>query len=123
MRRFLRDQTGWLAGLRDLSVGRALTALHQSPAHDWTIESLARHVALSRSVLAERFTQYIGQPPMQYLANWRMQLAANYLTSDTESIATVANRVGYESEAAFSRAFKKLIGFPPGEWRKSRGGE
>lgn len=125
IRRYLEtlapNQTGWLAGLRDPSVGRALTALHQSPTQDWTIELLARHVALSRSVLAERFTQYIGQPPMQYLANWRMQLAANYLTSGTESIASVGNRVGYESEAAFSRAFKKLIGVPPGEWRKSRG--
>jgi len=88
-------------------IGRALTALDRSPNRDWTVGSLAREVGLSRSVLAERFTQFVGQPAMQYLTNWRMQLAANHLLSGADSIATVADRVGYESEAAFSRAFKK----------------
>ncbi len=114
------DRTGWLAGLRDPFVGRALTALHRRPARNWTLASLAREVGLSRSTLAERFTQLVGQPVMQDLANWRMQLAANYLRSGTDSIAEIADRVGYESEAAFSRAFKKLVGSAPGEWRKQR---
>jgi AraC-like DNA-binding protein len=114
------DRTGWLAALREPFVGRALTALHRSPAHGWTLESLAHEVGLSRSALAERFTQFVGHPPMQYLANWRMQLAANYLLGGTDNIATIAERVGYESEAAFSRAFKKAVGMPPSEWRKQR---
>jgi AraC-like DNA-binding protein len=124
VRRYLEtlpaDRTGWLAGLRDPSVGRALTALHRSPTRDWTVGSLAREAGLSRSVLAERFTQFVGQPAMQYLTNWRMQLAANHLLSGTESVATVADRVGYESEAAFSRAFKKVVGMPPSQWRQRR---
>jgi AraC-like DNA-binding protein len=114
------DRTGWLAGLRDPFVGRALSAIHRDPARNWTIESLARNVGLSRSALAERFTQFVGQPLMQYLANWRMQLAANHLLSGLESVAAIANRVGYDSEAAFSRAFKKSVGTPPGQWRKLR---
>jgi AraC-like DNA-binding protein len=108
----------WLAGLRDPYVGRALTALHESPARDWTIETMAQAAALSRSAFAERFTEFVGQPPMQYLANWRMQLATNYLRNSHENIASVANRVGYDSEAAFSRAFKKAVGSPPSEWRE-----
>jgi AraC-like DNA-binding protein len=116
------DREGWLAGLREPFVGRALAALHRSPARDWTIETLAREVGLSRSVLAERFTQYVGQPPIQYLTNWRMQLAANHLLSGVDSVAEIAERVGYESEAAFSRAFKKAVGAPPAEWRKGRNG-
>jgi AraC-like DNA-binding protein len=108
----------WLSGLRDPYVGRALTALHESPSRDWTIESLAQAAALSRSAFAERFVEFVGQPPMQYLANWRMQLATTYLRNGTESIASVANRVGYDSEAAFSRAFKKAVGSPPSEWRE-----
>jgi AraC-like DNA-binding protein len=114
------DRTDWLAGLRDPFVGRALAALHRNPARAWTIESLARNAALSRSALAQRFTQFVGQPPMQYLTNWRMQLAANHLLSGTESVAVIANRVGYESEAAFSRAFKKVVGAPPSQWRRRR---
>jgi len=111
------DRTNWLSGLRDSYVGRALTALHENPSRDWSLESLAQVAALSRSAFAERFAQYVGQPPMQYLTNWRMQLATNYLRSGNESIAAVANRVGYDSEAAFSRAFKKVVGKPPSEWR------
>lgn len=111
------DRNNWLAGLRDSYVGRALMALHAQPARDWTLEALATEAALSRSAFAERFTQYVGQAPMQYLANWRMQLATNYLRSGSESVASIANRVGYDSEAAFSRAFKKVMGTPPSEWR------
>lgn len=127
VRRYLEtlpaDRMDWLAGLRDPFVGRALTALHRSPARAWTIESLARDVGLSRSALAERFTQFVGRPPMHYLMNWRMQLAANHLLSGMDSVAVVANRVGYESEAAFSRAFKKAVGAPPSEWRRRRDNE
>ncbi len=124
VRRYLEtlppDRTGWLAGLRDPHVGRALTALHRSPAHTWTLESLSREVGLSRSALAERFTEFVGQPAMQYLTNWRMQLAANHLLSGTDNVAGIAERVGYESEAAFSRAFKKAVGVAPSQWRKHR---
>ncbi len=124
VRRYLEslpaDRTDWLAGLRDPFIGRALAALHRDPTGEWTIESLARLVGLSRSALAERFVQFVGQPPMQYLMNWRMQLAANHLLSGTESVALIANRVGYESEAAFSRAFKKAVGKPPSQWRRQR---
>ncbi len=124
VRRYLEtlpaDHTNWLAGLRDPLVGRALTALHRDPARDWTIESLARSVGLSRSALAERFSQLVGQPPMQYLTAWRMQLAANHLMRGAERIAVIANRVGYDSEAAFSRAFSKVVGTAPSLWRKQR---
>ena len=122
VRRYLeslpQDRMSWLSGLRDPYVGRALTALHEQPSRDWTIESLAQVAALSRSAFAERFVQFVGQPPMQYVTNWRMQLATIYLRKGTESIASVANRVGYDSEAAFSRAFKKAVGSPPSEWRE-----
>lgn len=121
VRRYLEtlppDRASWLAGLRDPYVGRALTALHEFPARDWTLEALAQEAALSRSAFADRFSNFVGQPPMQYLAAWRMQLATNYLRSGTESVSSVAARVGYESEAAFSRAFKKTMGAPPSEWR------
>ena len=124
VRRYLEslppDRMDWLAGLRDPFVGRALTALHRQPARDWTLETLAREAALSRSALAERFTQFVGRPPMHYLTDWRMQLAANHLQGGTDSIAAIANLVGYESEAAFSRAFKKSVGTPPSQWRKDR---
>ncbi len=114
------DRADWLSALRDPFIGRALSALHQQPANPWTLDSLAREVGLSRTVLAERFAQFVGQPPMQYLAHWRMQLAANHLRTGTDGVAQVAERVGYESEAAFSRAFKKLVGASPSHWRKHR---
>ncbi len=131
VRRYLetlpRDQTDWLAGLRDPYVGRALAALHRNPQRPWTLPTLARAVGLSRSALAERFSQFVGRPPMQYLAHWRMQLAANQLLSGTDRVAAIADRVGYESEAAFSRAFKKAVGTSPGQWRtrhdEARGGK
>ena len=111
-------RTDWLSGLRDPNLSLAITALHREPQRDWTVQSLARAAGTSRSVLAERFTQFVGVPPMQYLASWRMQLAANELRISTDSVATIANRVGYESEAAFSRAFTKSMGEPPSSWRK-----
>lgn len=111
---------GWLSGLRDPMVGRALQRLHGAPANDWTLECLARDVGLSRSVLAERFSRLVGQPPMTYLARWRMQLATRALMQPRTTIAGVAAEVGYESEAAFNRAFKKIVGTPPGSWRRRR---
>ncbi|HKT73532.1 MAG TPA: AraC family transcriptional regulator [Steroidobacteraceae bacterium] len=121
VRRYLEglptERSNWLAGLRDPFVGRALAAMHRDPAREWTLPSLASEAALSRSALVERFTQFVGRPPMQYLADWRMQLAANHLRTTTDSVLAVAHRVGYQSEAAFSRAFKKAVGSPPGEWR------
>ncbi|HEY3785819.1 MAG TPA: AraC family transcriptional regulator [Steroidobacteraceae bacterium] len=125
VRRYLEslpaDHGTWLSGLRDSYVGQALAALHREPGRAWTLESLAHDVALSRSALAERFNQFVGQPPMQYLTSWRMQLAANDLRAGADSIALIAHRVGYESEAAFSRAFKKAVGVPPSAWRAQSG--
>ncbi len=111
-------QNGWLAGLRDPVVGRALLVLHRMPAHPWTLETLAREVNASRSHLAEAFTRLIGRPPMHYLTQWRMQLAARMLTDGSAKVAAVALEVGYGSEAAFSRAFKRFVGVPPREWRQ-----
>jgi AraC-like DNA-binding protein len=112
------EQAGWLAGLRDPFVGKSLSLMHGAPAHNWTIEELARQAGLSRSVLAERFTDLVGTPPMQYLAKWRMQIASGLLSEGSANLATVANEIGYESEAAFSRAFKKILGMPPSVWRR-----
>jgi AraC-like DNA-binding protein len=117
MDQLANSNTGWLAGLRDPLVGRALTLLHGRPAHAWTLEELASEAAASRSALADRFAQIVGCPPIQYLAQWRMQLAAKRLTDPAAKIAAVAHEVGYDSEAAFSRAFKKLVGRSPSQWR------
>jgi AraC-like DNA-binding protein len=111
-------ETGWLAGLRNPIVGQALAALHGEPREAWTVDRLARLVGLSRSVFAERFTEMVGQPPMQYLALWRMQLASRLLVEGGH-VAAVAGAIGYESEAAFSRAFKKLVGQAPATWRRA----
>jgi AraC-like DNA-binding protein len=111
------DNAGWLAGLRDPLVGRALTLLHARPAHAWTLEELASEAAASRSALADRFTQIVGYPPIQYLTQWRMQIAAKRLADPGVKVAAVAHEVGYESEAAFSRAFKKVVGRSPSQWR------
>jgi AraC-like DNA-binding protein len=113
------DQRGWLAGLRDRHVGRALALLHDRPAHGWTVDELAREVALSRSAFAERFAELIGEPPMQYLTRWRLALAAQRLRGGSETVARIAELIGYESEAAFNRAFKREFGMPPSAWRKS----
>jgi len=114
------DSTGWLAGLRDRFVGKALALLHENPAHDWTIELLSERVGLSRSALHERFVHYVDQPPMQYLGQWRMQIAAKRLLQSHDNVATIALDVGYDSEAAFSRAFKRIVGTTPSEWRRER---
>jgi AraC-like DNA-binding protein len=113
-------QTGWLAGLADEQVGRALAKLHERPAHPWSLEELAREAGLSRSTLAERFAQFVGVPPMQYLAQWRIQLAARLLSSTAVGLAELAQRVGYGSEAALSRAFKRQVGVSPALWRQGR---
>lgn len=112
------QSTGWLAGLRDRFVGRALALLHEKPAADWSIDDLGKQVSLSRSALHELFVQFIGQPPMQYLANWRVQLASRLLRDGQSSVATIALEVGYDSEAAFARAFKRIVGMPPAAWRR-----
>ena len=114
------DQTGWLAGLRDHHVARALALLHRDLKRAWTADELGREVGLSRSALAERFTRLIGAAPMHYLASWRMQVAAQELRSRNTTLIEVANKVGYESEAAFSRAFKRAFGTAPATWRRSR---
>ena len=117
-------QTGWLAGSRDPQVGKVLGLLHRHPARPWTIADLAQEVGLSRSVLAERFRHYLGEPPMSYLTRWRLQLGAQMLKSSSRSVAEVAAEVGYESEAAFNRAFKREYGTPPARFRsESRTGE
>jgi AraC-like DNA-binding protein len=124
VRRHLADlpseQTGWLAGLRDEHAGRALGHLHTRPAHDWSLDELARECGTSRSVLAERFTQVLGLPPMQYLARWRMQLAAQLLATTSLGLGEIADRVGYGSETALSRAYKRWVGVAPAEWRRTR---
>src|SRR5215831_4124279 len=114
-------QTGWFAGLREPHVARALALLHNEVARRWSVDELSREVGLSRSALADRFIRLIGMPPMHYLASWRMQVAMQELRNTSASLAQVADMVGYESEAAFSRAFKKAVGAAPATWRRSRG--
>jgi AraC-like DNA-binding protein len=109
---------GWFAALNDPIVGRALQLIHRDGARRWTVDQLAREAGSSRSVLAERFTTIVGQPPIEYLASWRMQLAAERLGSTRNSIAAVAAEIGYESEASFNRAFKRATGLAPGRWRE-----
>ena len=112
------EQTGWLAGLKDPFVSRALSLLHGRVAKEWTVDDLGREVGLSRSALADRFTRLIGEPPMRYLARWRIQVAAHQLRNSDTSLARIAEQVGYESEAAFNRAFKRSFGVPPATWRR-----
>jgi AraC-like DNA-binding protein len=114
------ENGSWLAGLRDEGVGRALGKIHDRPTHAWNLEELAREVGMSRSVLAERFVHFVGVPPMQYLAQWRMQLAASLLTGTSLSLSEIAERVGYGSETALSRAFKRWVGVAPADWRRGR---
>jgi AraC-like DNA-binding protein len=114
------EQSGWLAGLRDPVVGAALTRLHASPARDWTLAALAQEAGSSRTVLAERFTHLVGISPMQYLTQWRLQLAASLLATSGAKVAAIGEQVGYESESAFSRAFKRAIGRSPAEYRVER---
>lgn len=110
---------GWLAGLRDPVVGRALALLHGEAAGDWTLDRLAREVGASRSVLAERFAARVGQTPMRYLTLWRMQIAARMLADGSEKVAAIGEAVGFRSEAAFSRAFRKATGLSPAGWRQA----
>jgi len=114
------ESTGWLAALRDRHVGAALRLMHARPGEAWTLDALAREVGQSRSVFSERFAEVMGVPAMTYLSNWRLQVAANLLERQSMSIAQAAAEVGYESEAAFNRAFKKQVGVPPGAWRRTR---
>lgn len=117
----LPEETGgWFAGLRDRQVGAALRLLHDRPAESWTIEKLAREVGLSRSGFAQRFTFFVGVAPMTYLARWRMQMAARLLDDEATSVGQAAIAVGYESEAAFHRTFKRHVGVSPGHWRRDR---
>jgi transcriptional regulator GlxA family with amidase domain len=111
------QQTGWLAGTRDPIVGKSLGLLHSRIAHTWTIAELADEVGISRSALVERFTRYLSEPPMTYLTRWRLQLAARSLEKTSRGVADIAADVGYESEAAFNRAFKRQFGQPPGRYR------
>lgn len=115
------DGQDWLSGLRDRFVGRALALLHERPGDRWTIERLADQVGLSRSALHDRFAQFAGQPPMQYLTGWRIQLASGLLRRTNASVASIALDVGYDSEAAFARAFKRATGLPPARWRREHG--
>jgi AraC-like DNA-binding protein len=123
MRRYLETlpahETGWLSGLRDPAIGKVLVMLHEQPAYPWTLNELASRSCMSRAALAARFTHLLGHAPMQYLTLWRMQIAARLLTDSSMKVAAVGREIGYESEAAFSRAFKKAVGLSPAAWRGS----
>jgi len=112
-------QTGWLGALQDRQIGRALSLVHRDPARDWTVASLADELAMSRSAFAARFTELVGEPAMQYVTRWRMQVAVNSLKEEGATVAELANRLGYRSEAAFARAFKRVIGIPPGAVKRA----
>ena len=114
-------QTGWLGALQDRQIGRAIAFIHRDPARAWTLASLADEVAMSRSAFAARFTLLVGEPAMRYLARWRMHLAQTWLAADDLGLAEVAGRLGYQSEAAFSRAFKRFMGVSPGAVRRAAG--
>jgi AraC-like DNA-binding protein len=114
------DQTGWLAGARDPIIGQALAVLHNEPAHPWTVSSLARRTGLSRTRLAERFRHFLRESPMAYLTKWRLKLGADILQSTEDSVAEIASAVGYGSEAAFNRAFKREFASPPAQFRRTR---
>jgi AraC-like DNA-binding protein len=115
--------SGWLAGLNDPHVGRALGMMHEDPARAWTVEDLAREAGISRAGLAKHFVELVGDTPMQYLAGWRMHLARSLLRESNIGIAQLAARVGYESEEAFSRAFRRAVGVPPATWRDANASE
>ncbi len=127
MRRYVEtlpaETEGWFAGLRDPVIGRALQNLHERPTHAWTLEDLAKEVGVSRSILAERFAHFVGVPPIQYLAQWRIQLAATLLRGGNSGLAEIAQRVGYSSEAALSKAFKRWVGVSPALYRKGKSGD
>lgn len=118
-----QSETGWIAALRDPQIARAVGEIHADPSREWTVTDLARCAGVSRSALADRFTRLVGQSPIEYLTRWRLQLAARLLRAEDASIAEIAGRVGYESEAAFHRAFKRYVGSTPATWRRARTGE
>jgi AraC-like DNA-binding protein len=118
--RYSAQGQGWLAGLADPQIGRVLSLLHALPNRPWTVNELAAEVAMSRAVLAKRFVALVGQSPIQYLVGWRMHLARHLLQESTFAISEIAERVGYESEAAFSRAFRRSAGVPPAAWRQNQ---
>jgi len=124
LRRYLaglaQQEVGWLAAARDPIIGRSLMLLHSRTAHPWTLAELANEVGSSRSAFVERFTRYLEEPPMSYLIRWRLQLAARALGSTSRGVADIAEEVGYESEAAFNRAFKREFGSPPARYRKEQ---
>jgi AraC-like DNA-binding protein len=111
-------QTGWLGALQDQQIGRAIALIHRQPARDWTVAALASEVAMSRSAFAARFTERVGEPAMRYVARWRMHVALTSLREEATALADVASRLGYRSEAAFSRAFKRVTGVSPGAARR-----
>lgn len=111
-------RTGWLGALKDRQIGRAISLIHQDPARPWTVAALAGELAMSRSAFAARFTELVDEPAMQYVTRWRMQVARDWLRHDGATVATIAGRLGYQSEAAFSRAFKRVIGVSPGAVRR-----
>jgi AraC-like DNA-binding protein len=113
-------RTGWLGALQDPQIGRAITLIHRDPARDWTVASLAAELAMSRSAFAARFTELAGEPVMQYVTRWRMHLGLHALKDEGATVAVLADRLGYRSEAAFARAFKRVIGIPPGTVRKEQ---
>jgi AraC-like DNA-binding protein len=112
-------RTGWLGALQDRQIGRALTLVHREPARDWTVAALAGEVAMSRSAFAARFTELVGEPAMAYVARWRMHLALSALREEGATVGELADRLGYRSEAAFSRAFKRIVGVAPGAARQT----
>jgi AraC-like DNA-binding protein len=114
------DRSGWLVAVRDRIVGTALTQLHTRPAHSWTLEALARAAGTSRSVLAERFQHLVGSAPMEYLTHWRMVLAASLLCRSNAPLAQIAEDIGYQTDTAFIRAFRREYGLPPAAWRRQR---
>jgi AraC-like DNA-binding protein len=124
LRRYVRglpeSETGWLAGARDVEVGKALTLLHHRPEHPWTVAELAREVGVSRTVLSQRFRHFLGEAPIAYLTKWRLRLGARALAATSHSVAEIASDAGYESEAAFNRAFKREYGLPPARYRKQK---
>lgn len=120
MRTLSTNELGWFAALKDPVAGAALKLLHGSPLGSWDVNTLARRIGTSRSVLTDRFKHFLGQPPIQYLTHWRLQLGAQALKASEQPMKRIAEQAGYESEAAFSRAFKRKFGLPPAEWRRQQ---
>jgi AraC-like DNA-binding protein len=113
-------QAGWLGALQDRQIGHAIALIHREPARPWTVESLANEVAMSRSAFAARFTELVGEPAMHYVGRWRMHVASTWLKEEDAPLSEMASRLGYESEAAFSRAFRRFLGCAPGAVRRTR---